>query len=80
MYGRAYGPVPQNQVAVVSLVCGILGLVPFWIGFILCVIAISCGVVGIQTAAKHPGEPGRGMAIAGLVLGLIFIIPAGCGL
>jgi hypothetical protein len=82
MHARPYGPAaaPQNEVAVVSFVCGLLGLVPLWLGFVLCVVAIVCGIVGIQQSASLPGERGKGLAIAGLVLGLVFILPAGCGL
>jgi hypothetical protein len=64
--------------AVASLICGLLGLVPFWIGFLLCLLAIIfAAVVLTQT---RPGDAGRGMAIAGLVLGLCFVLPAACGL
>ena len=82
MYARPYPPaaIPQNHVAVVSFVCGLLGLVPLWLGFVLCIVAIVCGIVGIQQSVSLPGERGKGLAIAGLVLGLVFIIPAGCGL
>ncbi len=70
----------ENNFAAVSLVCGALGLIPFWVGFILCILAIGFGIAGIQRAGILPGQRGRGMAIAGLVLGLVFILPAGCGL
>lgn len=78
-YGPYGMPYRQNATAVVSLICGLLGLVPFWIGFLLCIVAIICGILGIQQAQQLYGR-GRGMAIAGLILGLIFLIPAGCGL
>lgn len=70
----------ENHFAAVSLVCGALGLIPFWVGFILCIFAIAFGIAGIQRAGLLPGQRGRGMAVAGLVLGLLFILPAGCGL
>jgi hypothetical protein len=75
----AYGP-RDNTFATVSLVCGLLGLVPLWIGFVLCLVAIGFGVAGIQRAGVLPNQAGKGMAIAGLTLGLIFILPASCGL
>ncbi|MCS7034936.1 MAG: DUF4190 domain-containing protein [Phycisphaerae bacterium] len=58
---------PTTSVAaIVSLICGILGC------FILpAIIAIIAGIVGIA-ATSNPNVRGRGMAIAGLVLGLIF--------
>jgi hypothetical protein len=70
----------SNSLAVASFVCGILGLVPFWVGFILCVAAIVMGAFGIQQANRLPDQRGKGLAIAGLVLGIVFIVPAGCGL
>lgn len=76
------GPMSQQQgtpgLAIASLVCGLLGLVPLWIGFVLCLLAITFG--GIVLAGTRPGQQGRGLAITGLVLGLLFILPAACGL
>jgi hypothetical protein len=76
-------PAPMSQqgtpgLAIASLVCGLLGLVPLWIGFVLCLLAITFG--GIVLAGTRPGQPGRGLAITGLVFGLLFILPAACGL
>jgi hypothetical protein len=64
--------------AVASLVCGLLGWIPLWIGFILCLLAITFGLI-IVTQTK-PGQSGRGLAIAGLILGLVLLLPAACGL
>ena len=72
------GPQGGNGIAVASLVCGILGLTPLWIGFILCILAIVFGAVGIARA-NRVGR-GKGLAIAGLVLGIVFIVPAMFGL
>ena len=71
---------PQNVMATVGFICGLFGLVPFWIGFMLCIAAIVCSGFGLQHSARLPGQRGRGLAIAGLVLGIVFILPAGCGL
>ncbi len=67
-----------SGLAVASLICGLLGLVPFWIGFLLCLLAITFGAIVLTQS--RPGDAGRGMAIAGLVLGLVFVLPAACGL
>jgi hypothetical protein len=80
-----YGPapmtrVPDNGMALASFVCGLLGLVPFWIGFVLCVLAVVFGVLGLQRANGVAMGKGRGLAIAGIVLGLAFVLPASCGL
>jgi hypothetical protein len=67
-----YGPksVPQgNPSAVVSLVCGILGCIPIVTGLL----AVIFGIVGLNKA-RNPYVSGKGMSIAGLVLGLISLI------
>ena len=69
-----------NNMAVASFVCGLLGLVPLWIGFALCILAIIFGVLGLQRSDRLPGQRGRGLAIAGLVLGIVFFLPAACGI
>ena len=67
-----------SGLSIAALICGIFGLTPFWIGFLLCILAIIFGAIVLsQTRA---GDAGRGMAIAGLILGLCFVLPAACGL
>ena len=70
----------ENGMAVTSFVCGLLGLVPLWIGFVLCILAVIFGVLGLQRANGVAMGKGRGLAIAGIVLGLLFVLPASCGL
>ena len=74
--GYAYAaPQAGNGMAVAALVLGILSLILSWllvVDFILAVLAIIFGAVGLSTANKRNGA-GKGMAIAGLVLGLITI-------
>jgi hypothetical protein len=69
-----------NNMAVASFVCALFGLVPLWIGFVLCILAITFGVLGIQRAAQLTGQRGRGLAIAGLVIGILCLPLAACGL
>lgn len=59
--------------ALMSLICGIIGCVPF----ITSLLAVILGIVGIK-ATSDPRRSGRGLAIAGLILGLIGL--AGWGL
>ena len=62
--------------AVAALVLGILSLILSWllvVDFILAVLAIIFGAVGLSTAGKRGGA-GRGMAIAGLILGALTIV------
>jgi hypothetical protein len=70
----------SNTLAVAAFICGVLGLVPFWVGFVLCIAAIVLGGFAIQHANRLPDQRGKGLAIAGLVLGIAFIVPASCGL
>ena len=68
-------PQPQPQpkkakgVSVAALVCGITC---FFCNpcYIVCLAAIICGIVGIATSKEEP----KGMAIAGLCLGIAGII------
>jgi hypothetical protein len=81
--GRGYdaglvGPRQKNEMATASLVCGLFGLVPLWVGFTLCILAITFGAIGLNRAAVT--GTGRAKAIAGLVLGSLFFLPAMCGL
>ena len=68
-YGYAYAAAPQrtNGLAIASLVLGILWL--YWLGSIL---ALIFGYIAKSNIDRSNGaEGGRGMAIAGIVLGWI---------
>lgn len=69
--GYPGGPPPTNGWAVASLVAGILGvcLVPI----LSSLTAVITGIVGIARADRYRGS-GRGMAVAGLVLGAIGLV------
>jgi len=56
-----------NGLAIGSFVCGLLGC-----AFITPIIGIILGILGIKDARKKGGS-GRGMAIAGIVLSLLWI-------
>ncbi len=66
-----------NGLATAALVLGLVaivtGIVPFFVGlvvsFVPTVLAIIFGIVGISRA-RH-GASGRGLAVAGLVLGAV---------
>jgi len=74
--GYAYAPPqPTNGLAVTSMVLGIVGLCTiglFGLGTLLGIGALITGVIGQQQAAQR-NEQGRGMAIAGIVLGAVAI-------
>ena len=58
-----------NAWAITSLVSGVLGCVPFVTG----VVAVITGIVGLKKA-NDPRFGGRGLAIGGLVLGLLSVL------
>lgn len=66
-----YDAVPDkiHGTSVASLVCGILGLVFFWIPVIdigLCLAGLICGIVALVK-----GFGGKGLAITGLILSVL---------
>lgn len=70
----AYAP-PQtgNGYAITALVLGLISLFLSWfpgVDWVLGALAIIFGAIGISTARRRGGA-GRGMAIAGLVLGVV---------
>ena len=58
-----------NTLAIVSLVASLIGLVS-GIGFI---VGIICGHISLSQI-KKTGEQGRGLAIAGLIIGYVGIV------
>ena len=68
---------PGNGLGVAGFVTGLLGLIFCWVpglGILLAVLGVIMGGVGIALGKKK-GAP-VGLAIAGLVLGIIALIPA----
>lgn len=78
--GQHYGagPQPQNGMAVAALVLGIVSIVFaflfFPIGLILGVLGIVFGIIGRNRAQANPAMGRRGMAIAGLITGVIGLV------
>lgn len=78
-------PGPQGSrtpgVAVAALVCGILALLLSWVpiiglvAFPLGIAAVVTGVIGLRKS-KEPGYGGRGLAIGGLVTGVLGLVVA----
>jgi len=70
-----YAPVaPTCGLAIASMICGIVGIVTCYFAGLLGVPAVICGHLAL---ARINGSPvpmaGRGMAIAGLVMGYLWI-------
>src|SRR5882724_10195564 len=68
-YGMTPGPQRTNGAAIASLVCGVMGCIPWLTGLA----AVILGIVGLRKT-RDPQVGGKGMAIAGLILGGISIL------
>ena len=68
-----------NSMAIAGFVTGLLGLllsiVPilFYAGIVLDVVGIVLGAIG-RSRAEEPGVPHRGLATAGIVLGIVGLV------
>ncbi|WP_198147869.1 DUF4190 domain-containing protein [Microbacterium sp. XT11] len=68
----AYAPVrPNSGLAIASLICGIGGIVLFWlwVPVIASIVAVVTGHMAMKQTKNNPAIGGRGMAIAGLITG-----------
>ena len=74
----AAAPMRTSGMSVAGMVLGIITLVGFWIpigSVILGVLAVALSGAGISQTGK-PGYSGRGMAITGLVCGIVGLVPS----
>jgi hypothetical protein len=72
-YAQPYGyqqPRNSNGFAIASLICSIVGIL---IAFFGPVLAIVFGIVGLRQTSRL-GESGRGLAIAGIVIGSLVLL------
>lgn len=71
--GPAWGPPPLpsiNGLAIASLVLGVLGIIPCFWNMFLSIIALVLGIVAVRKVNAGTAAPdGKGMAVAGIVLG-----------
>lgn len=76
LYGAGYptaGGTRTNGMAIASLVLGIIGLVACCL-FVPSLLAIVFGAVAMNQCKNDPTYTGRGMAIAGLIVGVVAVV------
>lgn len=68
-------PRPTSGLATTSLICGNAGVVLFWavIPLIASIVAVITGHMALRQTKANPALGGRGMAIAGLIMGYVMI-------
>ena len=72
----AYGQPQANGVGLAGGVVGIVALCLFWIPFldlVLAIVAVALAAVGMNRA-NHLGGASKGMAITGLVTGIVALL------
>lgn len=76
-YGAGVPPQPTNSgMAIAGMVLSLVGLIPcFWVFQIPAVLGTIFGFIGMKQT-KGGARKGRGMAIAGVVVGIILIVVA----
>ncbi|MCU1395381.1 MAG: hypothetical protein JWM34_3809 [Ilumatobacteraceae bacterium] len=68
------GPEKNNGLSIASLVLSLVNVIPcFWFLPIPAVLAVIFGFVGRSQINKRPGTKGRGLALAGIIVGLVFV-------
>jgi hypothetical protein len=79
--GKPQAPVqvlPTNGEAIAGFILGILGHLPL-LGFVCCLLGIYFSSKGLKRA-RVLDNSGHGLAVAGMVLSIVFLVPAtACG-
>jgi len=60
-----------DGLSIASMICGILSFFVPVVGLVLAILAIVFGGIGLGRTNRNPDLKGRGMAITGLILGII---------
>jgi len=63
-----------DGISIAAMVCGILAFFVPTIGIVLAILAIVFGGIGMGRTRRNPELKGRGMAITGLVLGILAFV------
>ena len=75
-YAPRSGPPQQGTsgLAIAAMVLGLVGLAPcFWIFQLPALLGMIFGFIGLRQT-KDGGQGGRGMAIAGVVIGVVLVV------
>ena len=74
-HGVAYPPAPAktNGMSIASLVLGLVGI-PLCFLFVPSLLAVIFGFVGLNQIKNDPTQTGRGLAIAGLIIGAAMLV------
>ena len=68
------GATRTDGMSIAAMVCGILCFAVPYVGIILAILAIIFGGIGLRRTKSNPDLKGKGMAIAGLVLGIVGLL------
>ena len=65
-YYLPINPAPTNGMAIAGLACSLFG--------VTCLFGLIFSIVGLVQSKKHPSKPGRGLAIAGIIISSCFVL------
>jgi len=69
-----WAPKPKKPIiGILALILGIVSFIPY-LGCLTCIPAIGCGIVGISQSRHDAELGGKGMGIAGIVMGTLAIL------
>ena len=76
-YGQPYpAPLKSNGLAITALICGIAGVLLFWLAYIVlpflaAVTAVITGHMALGKIKRDPALGGKGIALTGVILGYV---------
>lgn len=77
LHNGTYAPAPRptSGLALTSLICGVTGAALFWlfVTMLASIVAVITGHLALRQIKANPALGGRGMAIAGLIMGYIMV-------
>ena len=64
----------KNTTALVGFILSLIGAVGFMFFGVPAVPGLICSIIGVAQNKKHQGSPRKGLAIAGIILGIIAVV------